>query len=519
MALSDIGYGSLLLALVTASWGLLLALVSRGQPFSAPAVSARRGLYACAVSLALASGILLYSFLTDNFRLEYVVAYSSRDLPVMYKVAAFNAGNAGSLLYIALALALLGSLAVALMRRRHPSLLPDVVAAVLTTELFFLTVMVFLANPFAKLPFAALNGRGLNPLLEHPAMAIHPPLMMAGFIGLTVPFAFAMAALASGRLGNEWLDSMRRWTIVPWAILGLANLLGGWWAYAELGWGGYWGWDPVENAGAMPWLVTTALLHSMVIQKRRGLLKLWNLVLVLLAYHLALFGIFLDRSGVLSSVHTFADSGIGKLFLGYVIGSFVASTALLAWRLRSLRDDSTMESVVSREGAFLLNNVALLGVVAIVFVGTIYPWIAEAAWGVKLAPGPGFFNRATGPVLLALLVLMGVGPVVPWREAHLKAILRPLAVPLSGAILLVVLLLVVGMRQAWALAGFGACALVTGTIVWELARGSRARARSRGDGYSRSRVVREMVRHYGDLYFRKEESGGRTGTRGAALPV
>jgi len=484
--LTDIGYGALLLATVLAAWGLLLALLGRRRPSSPLAASARRALLGCAGALALAAAMLLHALLTNDFRLEYVASYSSRDLALLYKVAAFHAGNAGSLLYLALALALLGTLAVAANRRRHPSLMPFVVASILATELFLLLLLVLLANPFARLPFAATNGNGLNPLLEHPAMAIHPPLMMAGFIGLSIPFALALAALASGRLGNEWLDSVRRWTIVPWALLGVANLLGGWWAYAELGWGGYWGWDPVENAGIMPWLVATAFLHSVVVQKKVGMLKLWNMVLLILAYHLALFGLFLDRSGVLSSVHTFGASDLGRFVLGYIIASFAASMGLLLWRRKALRDEAGLRSSLSREGAFLLNNLLLLAVLAATFFGTIYPWLYEAARGVKLAPGPEFFNRANGPILLALLVLMGVGPVIPWRGARLPTVLRLLAVPLAVAALVAAALAAAGMRQAWALAGFGACGLVAGAVLWEWGRGSWARHRSRGEGYPRA---------------------------------
>ncbi len=484
--LTDIGYGALLLATVLAAWGLLLALLGRRRPSSPLAASARRALLGCAGALALAAAMLLHALLTNDFRLEYVASYSSRDLALLYKVAAFHAGNAGSLLYLALALALLGTLAVAANRRRHPSLMPFVVASILATELFLLLLLVLLANPFARLPFAAANGNGLNPLLEHPAMAIHPPLMMAGFIGLSIPFALALAALASGRLGNEWLDSVRRWTIVPWALLGVANLLGGWWAYAELGWGGYWGWDPVENAGIMPWLVATAFLHSVVVQKKVGMLKLWNMVLLILAYHLALFGLFLDRSGVLSSVHTFGASDLGRFVLGYIIASFAASMGLLLWRRKALRDEAGLRSSLSREGAFLLNNLLLLAVLAATFFGTIYPWLYEAARGVKLAPGPEFFNRANGPILLALLVLMGVGPVIPWRGARLPTVLRLLAVPLAVAALVAAALAAAGMRQAWALAGFGACGLVAGAVLWEWGRGSWARHRSRGEGYPRA---------------------------------
>ncbi|MSQ33527.1 MAG: heme lyase CcmF/NrfE family subunit [Dehalococcoidia bacterium] len=486
--LTDIGYGALLLATVLAAWGLLLALLGRRRPSSPLAASARRALYGCAGALALAAAMLLHALVTNDFRLEYVASYSSRDLALLYKVAAFHAGNAGSLLYLALALACLGTMAVAMNQRRHRSLMPYVVASILTTELFLLLLLVLLANPFARLPFAAANGRGLNPLLEHPAMAIHPPLMMAGFIGLSIPFAFALAALASRRLGDEWLDSVRRWTMVPWAILGVANLLGGWWAYAELGWGGYWGWDPVENAGIMPWLVATAFLHSVVVQKKLGMLKLWNMVLIILAYHLALFGLFLDRSGVLSSVHTFGASDLGRFVLGYIIASFVASMGLLLWRGKALRDEAGLRSSLSREGALLLNNLLLLVVLATTFFGTIYPWLYEAARGEKLTLtlGPEFFNRANGPILLGLLVLMGVGPVIPWRGARLPTVLRLLAVPLAVAALVAAALAAGGVRQAWALAGFGACGLVAGAVLWEWARGSWARHRSRGEGYPRA---------------------------------
>jgi cytochrome c-type biogenesis protein CcmF len=484
--LADIGYGALLLAAVLAAWGLLLALLAFRRKSAPVTASARRALYACAAALALAAGILLAALVTDDFRLEYVATYSSQNLSLLYKVAAFHAGNAGSLLYIALALALLGSLAVALNQRRHPALIPAMVAVMFASELFLLLVMALSANPFTKMPFDPGNGRGLNPLLEHPAMAIHPPLMMAGFIGMTIPFAFSIAALANGARDSEWLGSLRRWTIAPWALLGVANILGGWWAYAELGWGGYWGWDPVENAGAMPWLMGTALLHSLMVQKRRGMLRLWNMVLIILAYHLALFGIFLDRSGVLSSIHSFADSGFGHLLLGYTLGSLAVSLGLLIWLRRSLGDSRQIESPLSREGVLVLNNILLFGVLVIVFFGTIYPWLYEAVTGRKLTLGPEFFNRNVGPVLLVLLLLMAVGPMIPWRSGSVAVLLRALAVPLAAVAVVLVALLAAGMRQAWALAGFGVCGLVAGVILREWARGVWARHRSRAESLPRA---------------------------------
>jgi len=476
--LADLGYFSLALALVVALFSLLSAILgARGRPDLVAA--ARNGTLAVLGLTSLATAVLVYAFLSHDFSLEYVASYSSRQMSTVYTLAAFWAGNEGSLLIWSWVLALMAAIVVWQKPRRD--FLPYILAVVAANEAFFLIVMLSVANPFVQLPFAAADGRGLNPLLENPGMLFHPISLLAGYAGFTIPFAFAIAALATGRLGEEWLRPARRYALVAWLLLGVGNILGAWWAYVELGWGGYWAWDAVENAGLMPWLVGTAFLHSAVIQKRRGMLKGWNMVLIIVTFNLALFGTFLTRSGVVSSIHSFGISSLGPLFLGFISLSLVISIVLLFRRLPSLKGEDKLDSLVSREGAFLANNLLLVAIASATFLGTMFPVISEAVRGVRVTVGPSFFNRVNGSLVLIFLLLMGICPLIGWRRANLRNLLRKLLIP-SAATALALLLLVIWTRRWYAVAGFGACAFVLATIVLEWYRGVRARHR-KGDNY------------------------------------
>jgi cytochrome c-type biogenesis protein CcmF len=323
-------------------------------------------------------------------------------------------------------------------------------------------------------------------MLENPGMVLHPPTLLIGYVGLTIPFAFAVAALLTRRLGDEWLAAVRRWTIFAWLLLGIGNIIGAWWAYVELGWGGYWAWDPVENAGLMPWLIATAFLHSIMMQRRRGILKIWNMVLVVLTFTLAIFGTFLTRSGIISSVHTFAESGVGPFFLTFIGISLIGSLALLYHRRGELKGESEIDSIVSRESTFLVNNLLLVVATLAVFIGTIFPAISEAVRGVRITVGPPFFNQVNGPIFLALIMLTGICALIGWRRASIGNLKRNFLLPLIMTVLLGVVLFLLGVRQWYALLALLLCGFTLLTILYGWFRETKARRRMRGENYLRA---------------------------------
>ncbi|HKZ51094.1 MAG TPA: heme lyase CcmF/NrfE family subunit, partial [Dehalococcoidia bacterium] len=481
--MTEVGYAAILIALVIAAYVTVASLLS-AQGRTAPLwLSARNGVFAVLGLTTVASAALVYSFFARDFSLSYVAAYSSRDLSPIYTFAAWWAGLDGSLLFWAWLLSLFTAIVVLQNRRRHQELMPYVTACMMALLAFFLGVMVFVANPFEKLPSIPADGRGLNPLLENPGMLFHPPSLYLGYVGFTVPFAFAMAALASGRLSDQWIRSTRRWTLLAWLFLSLGNIFGMQWAYVELGWGGFWGWDPVENASFMPWLTGTAYLHSVMIQQKRGMLKVWNFVLIIATFALSLFGTMLTRSGILSSVHSFSESAVGPLFIGLMAVVLALSVQLLWQRLPKLRGEHELDSLVSREASFLLNNLLLVGIAFAVFWGTIFPLISEAVRGVKIVVGPPFFNQVTLPIFFALIVLMGVCPLIGWRKASLENLARNFIYPLALSLLMAVTLYVLGMRPLYVVVALWALGFVIATLVLEFYRGVRARHRGHGDNY------------------------------------
>jgi cytochrome c-type biogenesis protein CcmF len=377
--------------------------------------------------------------------------------------------------------------------------MPYVIAVLMIIEGFMTLLLGFVASPFETLPRPPADGVGLNPLLYDPGMRIHPPMLLAGLMSWSVPFAFAIAALVTGKLGNEWVSISRRYAMVAWVILGLGNILGAWWAYHVLGWGGYWGWDPVENVALMPWLVGTAFIHSIQMQERRGMLKAWNIALIMVAFFLSIFGTFVVRSGILASVHAFALSAIGPYFLTFLALAIASSLALYFWRLPRLRAENQLDSLLSREASFLINNLLFLGVTFAIFWGTIYPLVAEAIADQKVSVGPPYFKQVAGPLLGALLLLMGIGPLLPWRRATRQSLQNSFLVPVTGTLVGLVFLFAFGVRDPFAVIGFGLCLFVLGTIVQEFARGALARHHATGENYvaALGSLVRRNNRRYG----------------------
>jgi cytochrome c-type biogenesis protein CcmF len=390
-------------------------------------------------------------------------------------VAALWGGQKGSLLFWALVLTFFTTLVQLQNRERNRELMPWVTATLMTVTAFFLGLVTFITDPFERLPTPAVEGADLNPLLQNYWMMIHPPSLYTGYVSASVPFAFAIAALATGRLGDQWIRTTRRWALFSWFFLTLGNLFGAMWAYEVLGWGGYWAWDPVENAAFMPWLVSTAFLHSVMIQEKKDMLRVWNMVLVLLTFTLTIFGTFLTRSGVISSVHSFTQSGLGPFFIGFLCFAILVAGGLVAYRLPELRTAGTIESFFSREAAFLFNNLVLVGIAFAVFWGTVFPVISEWVRGVKITVGPPFFNRVNAPLGIALLFLMGVGPVIAWRRATPKNLWRAFAFPVGAGVLAAVGLLLAGVPFGYAHSTFAIGVFVLGTIGQEFWRGMRAR--------------------------------------------
>jgi cytochrome c-type biogenesis protein CcmF len=407
----------------------------------------------------------------------YVAGRTSRNLPTFYLWSALYSGQEGSLLFWAAVLSVFGALVQGLTGRRHRVYLPYVAAVTSLVATFFVTVMLFTANPFQRLPFTPLDGQGMNPQLQNPGMVFHPPMLYLGYISITIPFAFAIAALLSKKLDTEWLVAVRKWTIVSWLFLSVGLLIGMWWAYVELGWGGYWAWDPVENAALLPWLVLTAFLHSVMVQEKRGMLKKWNLALILGAFVLSIFGTFITRSGVIASVHSFTQSNVGYFFLVFLVLITVASATLYVTRLPLLEADARLESMVSREASFLFNNLLFIGLAFSVLWGTLFPILSEAIRGTKITVGPPFFNQVNIPLGLALLFLTGIGPLIAWRRASVPNLQRQFAVPATTGIFVLLILLVAGMGDVGALLTFGVGGFVLATVVQEFARGTRARHR------------------------------------------
>ncbi len=473
----EIGRHLLTVGLLCAGWAGFAGLLSGIFGYRSLGRSARRALHAVFGLLLFASAFLIYSNLTNDFRLWIVASYSNRTLPFFYKVSAFWASQAGSLLLWSLVLAGFSSVVLIQYRRRNDSQITAVFGILGLVQTFFLLALNFASNPFTLLANPPLDGNGMNPQLQTPLMVIHPPCLYLGYVGFTIPYAFAMAALVTGRLSDAWIHLTRRWAIFSWFFLGIGLLLGAYWAYIELGWGGYWAWDPVENSALIPWLTGTAFLHSVMIQEKKKMLKVWNMVLILLTYCLCLLGTFITRSGVISSVHSFTVSNLGPLFAAFLLLIFLCSFLLLIYRLPMLKSTNRLESFVSRESSFLFNNLFLLGIAFAVLWGTLFPILSEAVRDVKITVGPPFFNQVTVPIGLALLFLTGVCPLIAWRKATWRHLVRNFRFPFLGGGITAAALLIAGLTDFYPVLAFSLCVFVLGTLFQEFYRGTQARQR------------------------------------------
>jgi cytochrome c-type biogenesis protein CcmF len=508
---ANFGYGALVITFLISIYGVFAAIygVRRNAPDWVE--SARSSMLLTFPLLTISSLSLIYLLVNGNFEVKYVTLVSSLSMAPYLKVTALWGGQAGSLLFWSWLMAAFASAVTLRKWHRDRELLPWVIVVNLVTLAFFLLLIIFFENPFVRIwqtgpagfvesmvqPAGSIlyiprDGNGLNPLLRHPGMIIHPPMLYLGFVSFVVPFAFAIASLITGRTDDRWIRVTRRWTLVAWLFLSLGLVLGSRWAYDVLGWGGYWAWDPVEIAAFMPWLTGTAFLHSVMIQEKRGMLKHWNMVLIILTYCLVIFGTFLTRSGVLSSVHSFAQSAIGPLFFVFIGFTFVTSLALLLHRWNELKSDAYMTSLLSREALFLLNNLLFLGILVICFWGVIFPLLTEALGfigdripalshiftGQKVTVGPPFYQRATGPLFAGLLLLMGVAPLAAWRHSTAKTLGRAIWKPALAALLVLIYLVITGIRNPIALLAFGLSALVIFVTLYEFWRGAYARHRS-----------------------------------------
>jgi len=494
---SDVGYIALILALGFAIYTGCVAVAGAARNSVLCVASGKRGVLVVAFFLALASAALIASFLSHDFGVSYVAQHSSMAMPWYFTTAAFYGGQEGSLLYWALMLAVFSAIFVLTAKRTAPVLVPYVIATLVAIESFLLIVLITVSNPFARLPVAPRDGVGLNPLLMDTGMLVHPPMLLMGYMSFSIPFAFAVAAMITGKLDSEWLRSIRRWTLAAWSIQTTGLILGAWWAYHVLGWGGYWGWDPVENAALLPWLTATAFLHSTMVQERRGMLKVWNLVLVVASFTLAIFGTFEVRSGIISSVHSFAYSDIGSYFLVFLVIIIVASTLLFLYRLPKLRPEQEFDSPLSREGIFLLNNLLLVGIAFATLWGTIFPLISVALRQQTMTVGPPFYNAVNGPLFLILILAMGVGPLLAWRRTSWRVLGRNLGVPALAAAACAAILPLLGVRDIWANIGFAVCTFSAGAIFYELWRGMRVRHRH-GESYAQALIM--LFRRYRQRY-------------------
>ncbi|MCJ7622394.1 MAG: heme lyase CcmF/NrfE family subunit [Anaerolineaceae bacterium] len=514
----NFGYGILLVALAVSIFGIVAAIIGVRKNDMVWVKSARNAMLLTWPLITVSTICLIYLMANNHFEVLYVYNVVSRSMPLYLKITALWGGQPGSLLFWAWTLSMFTSAVMLRKWDRDREFLPWVILVSLLTLLFFLGMVVFVENPFDRiwlgadgseliamfqpkgaLPLVPKDGYGLNPLLRHPGMIIHPPTLYLGFVAFVVPFAFAIAALVTGRTDDRWIRVTRRWTLVAWLFLSLGLVLGAWWAYEVLGWGGYWGWDPVEIAAFMPWLTGTAFLHSVMIQEKRGLFKRWNMILIIVTYSLVIFGTFLTRSGVFSSVHSFSQSAIGPLFFGYIAITFSVSLGLLLYRWQNLSAEGQMNSLLSRESLFLFNNLLFVGILVVCFWGVVFPLISELLTGQKVTVGPPFYERATGPLFAGLVFLMGVAPLSAWGHSTFKTLGRAIWKPLVLSILIVLIIWLGGVHSWMALLGFWLAALALLVTIYEYGRGALARRRSTGENLPLAiwRIAGRNRRRYG----------------------
>jgi cytochrome c-type biogenesis protein CcmF len=494
-----VGELSLWIALLLATWSATVSFaggVSRREDLILSGTRAAYGMFGFTL---LASIGLWTALLSRDFSLLYVASQTSANMPNIYVFTAFWGGQAGSMLFWALILSLFTAIAVYMHRNTNRELMPFVTGTLALVLLFFLLTTVIAANPYTRLDWTPVDGRGMNPQLQNPGMAIHPPNLYLGYVATAVPFAFAIAALITRRLDAEWLAAVRRWSLLSWFFLTVGIVLGMWWAYVELGWGGYWAWDPVENASLLPWLTGTAFLHSIMVQEKRGMLRKWNVVLVVTTFLLSILGTFITRSGIIESVHSFARSDVGGWFAGFLVIAIAATIYLVVTRLRDLEAKASLESMISREAAFLYNNLLLVGIAFSVLWGTLFPILSEWVRGSKITVGPPFFNAVNIPLGLLLFGLTGVGPLIAWRKASASNLRRQFLWPVSIGIVFAAVLAIAGMRDGYALVSYLLAGFVTATITQEFAKGVGARRSIHGESLpvAFARLVGRNRRRYG----------------------
>jgi cytochrome c-type biogenesis protein CcmF len=499
--MAGVGSACLAVALLTALYAVGASIYGARSGRREWVTSGRRAIYCVAALCVGAFAILEAAFLRSDFSYALVAEGSSTDTPTFYKVTAVWATQDGSLLLWATLLSLFASAVLFLTRRSLRDITPYATAVLGTVAAFFLVLMVGWENPFDTLAVPPPEGAGLNPLLRHPAMMIHPPILYTGYVGFSVPFAFAIGALVARRTGADWIRATRRFALIAWTFLGTGIMLGALWSYTELGWGGYWAWDPVENASLMPWLVGTAFLHSIMVQEKRGMLKVWNVSLICATFTLALLGTFLVRSGILESIHAFGASTIGVQFLVFIGLVIAVSAGLIISRLPLLRSEARLDSLLSREAFFLLNNLVLVGLCLVIIWGTFFPLISEAITGTEASVGPPWFNKIVTPLALVLVLLTGVGPVLAWRRVTPTSLWRVLWVPVAAALLALVALLALtdASDSPASLAMFCLVAFVIAVVSQELWRGTRARRTMTGESWPRAlrRLTGRNRRRYG----------------------
>jgi len=516
--LSGFGYGILAVTFLVALYAIWAAVSGYFTKSSAQVESARRAMLLTFPLLTLAALSLIGLLMGNRFDVQFVYEVTSRSMPAYLKITAWWGGQAGSLLFWSWLMSAFASLVTLRKWDRDIEFLPWVIVIACVTLAFFVALNLFFENPFARLyqtidgqimayqfapigsiPVTPPDGRGLNPLLRHPGMIIHPPMLYLGFVSFVIPYSFAMAALITGRTDDRWIRVTRRWTLWAWLFLSFGLVLGSRWAYDVLGWGGFWGWDPVEIAAFMPWLTGTAFLHSVMIQEKRGMLKQWNMVLIIMTYALVVFGTFLTRSGVLSSVHAFAQSAIGPSFFIFITVTFITSIGLLIYRWGDLHAEAEMKSMLSREALFLLNNLLFMSVLVVCFWGVMFPIISEIFTGQKVTVGPPFYERANAPLFATLMLLMGVAPLSAWGNSTMKTLGRALWKPTLAATVVPILAFFTYTKNMIALIGFFLVALVIFVTLYEFTRGAISRQRSQGENFitALAHLIERNRRRYG----------------------
>ena len=498
--MNTIGYFSLISAMVVSVYAIAMSVYGKLTNKKAIIASGERAAFSVGGFLFVASAALMYAFISHDFSLEYVYSYSDRTLPLIYLISGFWAGNQGSLLMWVVFIGIFLAIVIRQNQHKNRDLMPWITAILSAYIFFFTNLLLFMANPFEKMPFLPLDGRGLNPMLENPGMYLHPPTTYLGYVGFAIPFAFAMAALIGGRLSDIWIRTTRRWTLFAWFFLTLGNLVGAWWAYYTLGWGGFWAWDPVENASFIPWLVGTAYLHSVMIQEKKGMLKIWNMSLIILTFSMTILGTLITRSGIVNSVHTFSQSGMGPFLFVLLMSTLIFGFGLLIYRLPQLKSENEIDSIVSRESAFLFNNLILLGIAFTALWGTIFPFISEAVRGVKVTVGTPFFDQVAAPLGIALLFLIGFCPLIAWRRTSVENLQRNFLYPLIVSFIGGAILVALGVRESIAaLLVIVLIIFVNATIFIEFWRGTAARHRMAGEGYltAFTNLIWKNKRRYG----------------------